>query len=546
MALGTTRAVALVAAAAAVVFAVILTVAGPLTETSFTSVSYAALSATAGIVLVAAALSNRGRSRVAWALIGTGVLCWGIGEIVWIAQGAAGEIPYPGPADFFYVAGYPLLFAGIILLPHLRPGHFERIRLAIDALAGTVSLGVVMWVAYLHQVVRVGSNPIETFLNLLYPFGDVLLATALMVLAMRRTEQRLDLRIVFLAAAVALTTAADVIFSLQVAAETYVDWGWLDALWLFSYGSLSFTAWLVTKPTQPSEHTYRAVRGWQLIAPYAAVTALFLTRLLTSTGSSLILNLATTGVAGLVIGRQGIALRERRELLERQRDDLVASVSHELRTPLTGIQGYSQISLEAGDILSPAERREMVETIGTQTTHLGRIVTDLIDVARDRLQNTRLHRSDYGAAELVRKAVAAAAGGRQVATELDEEARVFADTDRIRQVLVNLITNAVRYGRSKITVVTRIDNGADVFSVHDGGDGVPNKYQHTIFERFERGAHKFDSAVGGSGIGLSVGRDLVTAHGGEIRYRPSDLSGGACFEFTLPATQPSLPDLVGV
>ncbi|MFN2486882.1 MAG: sensor histidine kinase, partial [Acidimicrobiia bacterium] len=93
-------------------------------------------------------------------------------------------------------------------------------------------------------------------------------------------------------------------------------------------------------------------------------------------------------------------------------------------------------------------------------------------------------------------------------------------------VLVNLITNAVRYGRSKITVVTRIDNGANVF--HDDGDGVPNKYQHTIFERFERGAHKFDSAVGGSGIGLSVGRDLVTAHGGEIRYRPSDLLGGAC------------------
>ncbi|MCA1735750.1 MAG: hypothetical protein LC739_06480 [Actinobacteria bacterium] len=160
--LGTTRAVALIAAAAAVVFALILAVAGPLTETSFTSVSYAGLSATAGIVLVAAALSNRGRSRVAWALIGTGVLCWGIGEIVWIAQAAAGEIPYPGPADFFYVAGYPLLFAGIILLPHLRPGHFERIRLAIDALAGTMSLGVVMWVAYLHQVVRVGSNPIET------------------------------------------------------------------------------------------------------------------------------------------------------------------------------------------------------------------------------------------------------------------------------------------------------------------------------------------------------------------------------------------------
>lgn len=525
------------------VFALILAIAGPLTEVRVAGPAYATLSTIAGFVLIAAAFLHRGRSRTAWILIGVGVLCWGIGEVIWIVQATAGEIPYPGLADFFYAAGYPLLFVGIILLPHLRPGHFERIRLAIDAIAGTVSLAVVMWVAYLHRVVNVGSDSIETFLNLLYPFGDVLLATALMVLAMRRSEQRLDLRILFLAGAVALTTAADVIFSLQVAAETYVAWGWLDALWLCSYGFLSFTAWLVTKPAKASNRTYRAVRPWQLIAPYTAVAALFATRLITSSGNSLVLNIATTAVAALVIGRQGIALRERKELLERQRDDLVASVSHELRTPLTGIQGYAQILLEADEMLTPADRREMVETINVQATHLGRIVTDLIDVARDQLQNVQLNRVDYKAAELVREAVAAAAGGRAVAIDLDENAMVWADPDRIRQVLVNLITNAVRYGRSSIAIVSRSDSSSIQFEVHDDGDGVPPKYQHSIFERFERGAHK-NGSIAGSGIGLSVGKDLVNAHGGTMRYRSSERLGGACFEFALPTALAATRELI--
>lgn len=525
------------------VSALILAIAGPLTEAGVAGPAYAGLSAIAGVVLLAAAWSHRGRSRTAWTLVGAGALCWGVGEVIWIVQASAGEIPYPGLADFFYVAGYPLLFVGIILLPHLRPGHFERIRLAIDAIAGTVSLAVVMWVAYLHRVVNVGSDPIETFLNLLYPLGDVLLATALMVLAMRRSEQRLDLRILFLSGAVAFTTAADVIFALQVAAETYVEWAWLDALWLCSYGLLSSTAWLVTRPTKPFERTYRTVRPWQLIAPYSAVAALFATRLLTSSGNSLVLNVATTAVALLVIGRQGIALRERRELLERQRDDLVASVSHELRTPLTGIQGYAQILLEGDEKLSPADRREMVETINVQASHLGRIVTDLIDVARDQLQNVKLNRVEYNAAELVREAMAAAAGGRAVSTDLDESVAIWADPDRIRQVLVNLITNAVRYGHSTIALVARSDNDSMVFEVHDDGDGVAPKYQHSIFERFERGAQKYGS-IAGSGIGLSVGKDLVSAHGGTMRYRSSERLGGACFAFSLPAAQSSRRELI--
>jgi signal transduction histidine kinase len=123
---------------------------------------------------------------------------------------------------------------------------------------------------------------------------------------------------------------------------------------------------------------------------------------------------------------------------------------------------------------------------------------------------------------------------------------IFADPDRVRQVLVNLIGNAVGYGRTRVAVVARRDNGSVIFSVHDDGDGVPLKHQVAFFERFERGDHTFDISIPGSGIGLSVARDLVTAHGGIILYRSSDLLGGACFEFTIPVPRVLATELESV
>jgi signal transduction histidine kinase len=226
-------------------------------------------------------------------------------------------------------------------------------------------------------------------------------------------------------------------------------------------------------------------------------------------------------------------------LLDRQRDDLVASVSHELRTPLTGIQGYARLLTESWEAFAEQDRRQMVATIADEGDHLGRIVTDLIDVARDRLQNVQLQKGPIATADLAREVIAAAASGRQIDIALDENIVVMADLDRVRQVLANLLTNAIRYGRSRILVTINSRYGMAWFAVHDDGPGVPAKHQHEIWERFERGAHKFDATVPGSGIGLSVARDLVLAHGGTIGYRISDLLGGACFEFSIPLYAPA-------
>jgi len=495
--------------------------------------------------MIAAALTAGGRFRIAWGLIGFGILCGGIGRVAWVIQTQAGEIQYPGLADFFYVAGYPFIFAGVIALPYLVPGRFERIRLAIDATAGALSLAVVMWVTYLHDVVESGTDPIESFFNVANPLGDVLLVTALMVLAMRRSEQRLDLRIVLLAGAVALTAVADVIFYLQSSAGTYVDFAWLDGLWVLSYGMIGLAAWVVTKRPAVRETSYRSSTVWQLVAPYTAVATLFLVRLVVSDGNDFLLNVATTIVAVLIILRQNLAVREKAELLARQRDDLVASVSHELRTPLTGIQGYADILSESWAILSDNERTEMLATINGQAGQLGLIVKDLIDVARDRLQNVNLDRVAYNASDIVNEAVATLGSGTGIQVETEnEEALVWADPYRVRQVLTNLMTNALRYGRSEILVTSAQTGDIVTFAVHDNGDGVPSKYQADIWDRFERGLHNHDHTKQGSGIGLSVARDLVTAHGGTITYRTSEILGGACFEFTIPGSDSDAADLV--
>jgi signal transduction histidine kinase len=535
----------LLVAAVAIPFGFILAVGPPFENLTLANVLYASVAVGSGAALVVAAFVAHGRARVAWSLVGAGVLAWGIGEVIWVLQASAGEIPFPGLADFFYVAGYPLIFAGVVSLPYLRPGRFERIRLAIDATAGTLSLAVIMWVLYLSDVVSLGSDPVESFLNVAYPAADILLFSALMVLAMRRSEQRLDLRIALLAGAIAISAFGDVVFSIQTASDTYVEWGPLDATWLFAYGLFALTAWRVTRPAVSQETTYRTARAWQLVAPYSAVAALFLARLVTSTGNDLLLNVATTAVAVLVVLRQNLAVREKRELLEKQRDDLVASVSHELRTPLTGIQGYAQILGQSWQDLGDEDRSEMLETINSQANHLGHIVSDLIDVARDRLQNVSLTRIDYSADDLVREAVAATGGESKVRVESDPDARIWADPDRARQVLSNLITNAMRYGGSDV-LVTVVDQGPLVaLAVHDNGDGVPAKFQNDMWGRFERGLHKENSSVSGSGIGLSVAKDLVIAHGGTIGYRTSEHLGGACFEFTIPVPDQSGTTLVG-
>lgn len=517
------------------------------TKVAVNAVTYPVSSLGAGLLFVLVGARRAARGRIGWLCFGAGVVVWGVGEVIWQWYSLAGRaVPYPGVADAFYLAGYPLMLTGVLLMPHVRPGRYERLRLSLDASAGTVALAGVAWTLYLGDLMAFDPEAsfLENAVNALYPVGDLVLLVAVMILVLRRSEYRLDGRLILVGTGLMLTTVADLVYLLQVDGGTYQDGAALDSLWLLSYAALIGGAWLAGHPLRAHEVSYRPPRLWQLVAPYSAVAALYAITLSRMSGPEAFLSWASTLVAVLIILRQAVAIRESRELVEKQRDDLVASVSHELRTPLTAVQGYAQLLSSSWDMLDEGQRCEMVSTIEGQATHLGRIVTDLIDVARDRLNDTRLTRSRVSLEEMVRSAVAGVgtAAARVVAIEV-VDGDVVADVDRLRQVIVNLVTNAVRYGRGRVVVRGAVAAGAATLEVHDDGTGVPKKYEGMVWERFERGAHRFDAHIPGSGIGLPVARALVEAHGGTIRYERSQVLGGACFAFTIPAPGKEAPGM---
>ena len=506
-------------------------------------ITYPIVSLGGGMVLTAASLRLRGRHRWAWLIVGLGVMSWGIAEVGYQVYWSLGqEVPYPSWVDVFYLAGYPLLGAGVLLLPQAPLGTFERTRSLLDAAVGAVALSLVAWLTYLHGVVAFDSEAsfLENWVNVLYPIGDLLLLIAVMALAFRRSQRRFGLELSLVGAALLLNAVADMIYLPLANADLYWDGMWLDGLWLLAYACFAAVAWVILQPSRPGADPHsRHLR--RLFIPYAPVLALPVIIAVQGDVGLRFLTLFVVVLVALMITRQWMTTREVREITERQRDGILASVSHELRTPLTAVQGYSQLLNGDWAQFDEGERRQMVGDIEDQALHLGRVITDIIDLTRGKTSSLRLDRGRQPVVGALERAVRALPPADQARVVVDANPQLVVDADRSRlhQILVNLLTNAVHYGKSRILLkVERA--GADIlFQVHDDGHGVPRRFEAAIWQRFDRGAHRRDSSIAGLGIGLPIARALVEAHGGTITQHRSEVYGGACFEFTIPESVPA-------
>ena len=229
-----------------------------------------------------------------------------------------------------------------------------------------------------------------------------------------------------------------------------------------------------------------------------------------------------------------------RDRLERMKDEFVLTASHELRSPLTSVQGFAELLMLEREQLTPRQA-ETVEIILDNTRHLVRLLNDLLDLARSDAGRLTIKPvpTDAGAADL--------RGGpydawpdrcRQAGPQRRSPRRPAAaavDPDRIRQVLLNLLTNAHEYcpERASIRVSAR-RNGANVeVSVTDDGPGIPPEQLEHIFERFTRGDAGLTQRVGGTGLGLAISKSLVELHGGTIAA-VSEPGEGSTFTVRLP------------
>lgn len=222
----------------------------------------------------------------------------------------------------------------------------------------------------------------------------------------------------------------------------------------------------------------------------------------------------------------------------RRRADFVSLVSHELRGPTAAVVGAARTLQERWDELAAEQRDSLLSLIVDEAGRLATLVDDVLDVSRIESGTFSCSFAEVDLGELVRESAATVAleQGDVAVQELTGEPlpTVRGDRKRLKQVLMNLIDNAVKYSPAGGTIEVRAyaENGHVFVDVHDEGPGIAPEHQELIFEKF--GRVSVGGEKPGTGLGLYIARSIVHAHGGSLRVRSSP-EGGATFTLELPA-----------
>jgi PAS domain S-box-containing protein len=227
------------------------------------------------------------------------------------------------------------------------------------------------------------------------------------------------------------------------------------------------------------------------------------------------------------------------EELSKMKSDLLATVSHELRTPLATIKGYSTLIMDYYARLNPDETKDYLKSIDMSTDRLAKLVDNLLDTSRMEAGLLKLEKLETSITQLI-KGVAAEANVRadeyRILPKITKRLpRVNIDVKRIRQVLDNLIDNAVKYSPSGSEIaISAVESGDELLiSVTDQGPGIPPEELTNVFERMYRIEQRLYSGADGIGLGLYICQKLVEGHGGRI-WAESPPGQGSTFKFTLP------------
>ncbi|MBB4895042.1 signal transduction histidine kinase [Streptomyces olivoverticillatus] len=245
-------------------------------------------------------------------------------------------------------------------------------------------------------------------------------------------------------------------------------------------------------------------------------------------------------VVRLVIQLRGTEARRR---TERSHAELIATVAHELRSPLTSVKGFTATLLAKWERFTDDQKRLMLETVDADADRVTRLIAELLDISRIDSGRLELRRQPVDMAAAVRRNVEARTRAGQPADRFeikvaDSLPPLWADPDKIDQVLGNLLENAVRHGEGRVTIevspaLIKARTEGTAVTVSDEGPGIPEESMGRVFTRFWRGSKR-----GGTGLGLYIVKGIVEAHGGTITVGRA-VKGGAQFRFTLPVGAPA-------
>jgi len=218
--------------------------------------------------------------------------------------------------------------------------------------------------------------------------------------------------------------------------------------------------------------------------------------------------------------------------------DLISKIAHELRSPLTSVKGFSATLVKRWDRFTDEQKLQFVQTINSDAERMGRIVSEVLDLARLESGRLELHRTEVDLSAIASKAaehLKDLPGADRVKIEIEDGFMAFADAERLQHVIGNLLENAIKFSdEGDIRVEAERDDGLVHLVVTDQGVGIDPDRLPEIFSGPAPAGQR--SGPSGSGLGLYLTRRLIEAHGGQITV-DSKVQQGSTFSVTLPAAE---------
>jgi signal transduction histidine kinase len=237
--------------------------------------------------------------------------------------------------------------------------------------------------------------------------------------------------------------------------------------------------------------------------------------------------------------------RERAEAASRAKSEFLANMSHELRTPLNAILGFSEMIYSTARGANPGQSAEYARLVHESGNHLLGLVNDILDLARIEAGRIILRESDMDLAKLINAttrlvATRAGSGGLTLITDVGGDLPLLrADEQALRQILINLLSNAMKFtpiGGEIVIFARTLGAGDVVFGVRDTGVGIEPGDQLRVFQSFGQGRHDVAVADKGAGLGLTIVKGLTEAHGGRVELE-SQPGKGTCVTIILPTAR---------
>ena len=529
--------------------------------------AYYLVGASAAIALLAGVRFHRPRSVTPWLFFSLGTAIFVAGDVL----GTEFSNVSSNSAEALYLAGYPFLAGGILVLIYRAGGH-RRLAAINEAGIATFAFAIFQWVYLTRPVLDSGADITTRAVNVAYTGADVVLLAGFAGFFVSAAWRRPAF--VLLVAGVGALLLGDEIFALVYhSGDTYYNGAPVDATWLVSY-VLFGTAALhpsMRDLSEPRRSSSLRVSNWRIVLMAAAVLsptlilliqwargkALEVPAVFSATGAISIL--VVWRLTGILRALERIRLRERevrgeaeaaRVLLaaqneqlretDRLKDEFVSLVSHDLRTPLTSVIGYTELALEKGGELDE-DRRKYLQIVSRNADRLLKLVDDLLFIARLQSGHSlELHPAPLDVATLARQAVVEAQPrahdkGLELRYAGAEAVVAVADRGRLFQLLDNLVGNAVKFTPAGgLVEVSAETNGAVVaLEVRDTGIGLAPGDERRLFERFFRTERAATLQIPGTGLGLFIAQAITEAHGGSISAQRRD-GGGTIFRVELP------------